>query len=91
MSLAEIERFIAELRSGKRRFQAAGDHRVDAFVALAASKGYAFTIEDVKAHVKARFDNWGMTLSAANLDRAIADYFLRFDRSQWTFFLAKES
>lgn len=83
MGLVEIERFIADLKSKSLRFETGNDHRAAAFVALAASKGCAFTNDEVKAHVKARFAAGGITLPAAQLDRVCnSGLFLRFDKNQ---------
>lgn len=88
----EIERFVADVNSKRLRFETGGDHRTAAFVALAASKGYAFTIDDVKAHVKARFAAGGIILNARkfDLDFLTADYFCALLQTNGHVFIGKE-
>jgi hypothetical protein len=62
MSIAEIERFAADLKSKPAlraeadKAQADKSHAtpIDRAVAFAATKGYAFTAEQAKEHVKAK-------------------------------------
>jgi hypothetical protein len=66
MSLAEIERFAADLRSNEalraeaetaqaETLQATPtDHVADRMAAFAATKGYAFTADEARAYAKAR-------------------------------------
>jgi hypothetical protein len=62
MSTAEIERFAADihsnaaLRAEAEKSQAEKSHAppLDRFVAFAASKGYAITIDEAKQHVQAK-------------------------------------
>lgn len=58
MSIAEIERFIADLRSNESlRAEAEAEKGTGAalasLVAFAGSKGYAFTADEAKEHAKA--------------------------------------
>src|SRR5258708_32627341 len=62
MSIAEIERFAADLKSNEalraeaEKAQADKSHAtpIDRAVAFAAGKGYAFTAEEAKEEVKAK-------------------------------------
>jgi hypothetical protein len=76
MSLAEIERFAADLKSNSalraeaEKSQADKSHAtpLERSVAFAASKGYGFTIEEAKQHVQERAAATGKVLSDAELD-----------------------
>ena len=76
MSIAEIERFAVDLKSNSalraeaEKSQADRSHAAPLArsVAFAASKGYGFTIEEAKQHVKARAAAEGKVLSDAELD-----------------------
>lgn len=76
MSIAEIERFAADLKSNEAlraeagKAQAAKSHatEMDDAVAFAASKGYAFTVDEVKAHARAAAQAAGKKLTDAELD-----------------------
>ena len=62
MSLAEIERFAADLKSnealraeaGKAQAETSQATAMDRVIAFAASKGYAFTADEVEEHAKAK-------------------------------------
>jgi predicted ribosomally synthesized peptide with nif11-like leader len=62
MSIAEIERFAADLKSnealraeaGKAQAETSQATPMDRVIAFAASKGYAFTADEVKEHAKAK-------------------------------------
>jgi predicted ribosomally synthesized peptide with nif11-like leader len=62
MSIAEIERFVADLKSnealraeaGKAQAETSQATPMDRVIAFAASKGYAFTADEVKEHAKAK-------------------------------------
>ena len=55
MSIAEIERFAADLKSNEAlRAEAAKAQAETSIVAFAATKGYAFTADEVKEHIKAK-------------------------------------
>jgi len=76
MSIAEIERFAADLKSNAalraeaEKTQTEKQHATPLArsVAFAASKGYGFTHEEAKAHVKARAAASGKPLTDAELD-----------------------
>jgi hypothetical protein len=76
MSIAEIERFVAGLKSSDAlqaeagKAQAAKSHatEMDDAVAFAASKGYAFAVDEVKAHARAAAQAAGKKLTDAELD-----------------------
>ena len=76
MSIAEIERFAADLKSKPAlraeadKAQADKSHAtpIDRAVAFAATKGYAFTAEQAKEHVKAKAKAAGKELNDAELD-----------------------
>ena len=76
MSLQEIERFAADLRSDAAlRAEAEKVQSDDAegtllarAVAFAAGKGYRFTVDEAKAHTKARARSIGRELGDAELD-----------------------
>lgn len=76
MSIAEIERFAADLNANEALRAEAGKAQADKShatplgraVALAASKGYAFTVDEAKAHAKARARANGKELTDADLD-----------------------
>ena len=88
MSIAEIERFAADLKSNAALRAEAGKHAAEkqhetplaGAVAFAASKGYAFTADHAKEHIKAKAKAAGKELSDAELDgvaggRMSAGYF----------------
>ncbi|CAN5865859.1 hypothetical protein BH11PSE3_BH11PSE3_07750 [soil metagenome] len=76
MSIAEIKRFAADLKSDPAlRAEAeidqsdkSHDASVARSVAFAASKGYAFSLEEAKQHVQARAAAKGKVVSDAELD-----------------------
>ncbi len=76
MSMAEIERFAADLKSNEAlRAEAAKalpdkshDTPLAHAVAFASSKGYAFTADEAKEHAKARAKTAGGVLTDAELD-----------------------
>ena len=76
MSIDEIKRFGADLRSNAtlkaeaEKAQADKSHAppFDRAVAFAASKGYIFTVEEVKARAKERAKADGKELTDAELD-----------------------
>ena len=77
MSIAEVERFVADLKSNaalrgeaeKSQDAKASATPVDHAVAFATSKGYAFTADEAKAHAKATAKARGKALTDADLDR----------------------
>jgi hypothetical protein len=80
MSLSEIERFAADLKSndvlraeaGKAEADKSHATPLDRAVAFAASKGYAFTADEMKERVKARAKADGKALTDAELDGVAA-------------------
>jgi predicted deacylase len=76
MSIAEIKRFAADLKSNPalraeaEKSQADKSHAasVARSVAFAASKGYGFTLEEAKHHVQARAAAKGKVVTDAELD-----------------------
>lgn len=76
MSLHEIERFAADLRSdGALRAEAERAQTEEAdgtllatAVSFAARKGYRFTVDEAKAHTRARARAVGKELGDADLD-----------------------
>ena len=76
MSIAEIERFAADLQSNealrgeaqKAQADKSHDTPVARAVAFGASKGYAFTADEVKAHATAKAKADGKVLTDAELD-----------------------
>jgi len=76
MSIAEIERFAADLKSNKvlraeaEKAQADKSHAtsIARAQAFAASKGYAFTVDEAKEQVKANAKAAGKNLTDAELD-----------------------
>ena len=76
MSLQEIERFAADLRSDaalraeaeKVQAEEAGGTLLVRAVSFAARKGYRFTVDEAKAHTKARARAVGRDLVDAELD-----------------------
>ena len=76
MSLHEIERFAADLRSdGALRAEAervqteeSGGTLLAAAVSFAARNGYRFTVDEAKAHTRARARAVGKELGDADLD-----------------------
>ena len=80
MSLSEIERFSADLKSNAALRAEAEKAQADTSaatplhraVAFAASKGYAFTADELKEHVKAKAKAAGKQLTDAELDSVAA-------------------
>jgi uncharacterized small protein (DUF1192 family) len=76
MSIAEVERFVADLQSNgalkaeAQKAQADKSHAnpMDRAVAFGASKGYAFTADEAKAHATAKAKADGKVLTDAELD-----------------------
>ena len=76
MSIVEIERFAADLRSNEALRAEAEKHAAERHhetpmaccVSFAASKGYAFTADGVKAYAKAKAKAAGKELTDAELD-----------------------
>jgi hypothetical protein len=76
MSIAEIERFAADIKSDAALRAAAEETQRDKShatplersMAFAASKGYSFTIEEARQHAKDRAAAKGKVLSDAELD-----------------------
>jgi hypothetical protein len=93
MSIAEIDRFIADLKSDSGlRFAAERNHtrwdrhlpleRAAGFVAFAASEGYAFTIDELKVHVRKKHAAaTGRILTETELDAEAGDYYFMFDHN----------
>lgn len=78
MSIAEIERFVADLRSDDALHAEAGKAQAGTSpgtpahtVAFAVSKGYAFTIDELKAHAKATAKAAGKDLTDAELEGVV--------------------
>jgi hypothetical protein len=79
MSIAEIERFAADLKSNSAlraeadKSQADKSHGtpLERSVAFAVGKGYAFTIDEARQHVKARAAAAGKILTDAELDGVV--------------------
>jgi hypothetical protein len=82
MSTAEIQRFAADMNSNaalraeaeKAQADRSHDTPLAAAVAFAVSKGYRFTVGDVKDHVRAAAKKAGTDLSDAELDGVAAGY-----------------
>lgn len=82
MSLAEIERFAADIKSNAalraeaEKSQADQSHAtpLERSVAFAVSKGYGFTVEEAKQHVQAKFAAAGRVLTDAELDGVVGAY-----------------
>jgi hypothetical protein len=76
MSVSEIERFAADLKSNAvlradaEKTQADKSHATPLHraAAFAANKGYAFTADELKEHVKAKAKAEGKQLTDAELD-----------------------
>jgi hypothetical protein len=76
MSLYEIERFAADLKSDaalrgeaeKVQTEESDGTLLARAVAFAARKGYRFTVDEAKAHTKARARTVGKELGDAELD-----------------------
>ena len=76
MSIAEIERFAADLKSNAalraeaEKVNADKSHAspLERSMAFATSKGYHFTAEEAKEHVKTKAAAKGKVLSDAELD-----------------------
>ncbi len=84
MSIAEIERFAADLQSNAalkaeaEKAQADKSHATPlaCAVAFATSKGYAFTADHAKEHIKAKAKVAGKELSDAELDKIAGGMFV---------------
>jgi hypothetical protein len=82
MSIAEIERFAADLngnpalRAEAEKSEADRSHAtaLARTVAFAASKGYGFTIEEVRQHVQTLAAAAGKVLTDAELDGVVGAY-----------------
>ena len=80
MSIAEIERFAADLKSNEAlraeaaKAQAEKSHETPLAraVAFAAGKGYVFTADEAKEHIKVKADAAGKKLTDAELDGVAA-------------------
>jgi hypothetical protein len=76
MSLSEIERFAADMKSNAALRAEAEKNQADKLhttplqraAAFAASKGYGFTVEEAKEYVRAKARAEGKELSDAELD-----------------------
>jgi predicted ribosomally synthesized peptide with nif11-like leader len=69
MSIAEIKRFAADLKSNEAlRAEAGTAQAKESVVAFAATKGYAFTADEVKEYAKATAKAAGKELTDAELD-----------------------
>ena len=76
MSISEVERFAADLKSNAalraeaEKAQADKSHATPlaGAVAFAASKGYAFTADHAKDHIRAKAKAGGKELTDAELD-----------------------
>jgi hypothetical protein len=76
MSIAEIDRFAADLNSNEALRAEAEKHAAESHhetpighcVSFAASKGYAFTAGEAKQHIKATAKATGRELTDAELD-----------------------
>ncbi|CAN5842792.1 hypothetical protein BH11PSE3_BH11PSE3_11170 [soil metagenome] len=80
MSIAEIDRFVADLKTNDAlrveavNAQADKSHAkpVDRAAAFAASKGYAFTADELQEHIKATAKAAGKVLTDAELEGVAA-------------------
>ena len=80
MSIAEIERFAADVKSNaalraeseKAQADKSHDTPLAGAVAFAVSKGYRFTIDELKEHIRAAAKEAGRELSDAELDGVAA-------------------
>jgi predicted ribosomally synthesized peptide with nif11-like leader len=71
MSIAEIERFAADLKTNEAlRAEAARPTQMNGAVAFAAANGYDFTADELKEHARARSKAAGKELTDAELDGA---------------------
>jgi hypothetical protein len=76
MSIAEIERFAADVKSSsalraeakKAQTDKSHDTPLACAVAFAVGKGYRFTVDEVKDHIRAAAKEAGTELSDAELD-----------------------
>jgi predicted ribosomally synthesized peptide with nif11-like leader len=76
MSIAEFERFSADVESNEALRNAAIATKaerpqmapMDRMVTFAASKGYGFTVDDIKAHAMAKAKASGKQLTDEELD-----------------------
>jgi predicted ribosomally synthesized peptide with nif11-like leader len=75
MSLSEIERFAADLKSNAALRAEAAKAQADTShvtlhraAAFAASKGYAFSADELKEHIRAKAKAAGKELTDAELD-----------------------
>ena len=87
MSIAEIERFAADLQSNealrgeaqKAQADKSHDTPLARAVAFGASKGYAFTADEAKAHATAKAKADGKVLTDAELDGVAGGIFIHSD------------
>lgn len=90
MSIAELERFIADLqsrpalRAGAGKAQAAQTREalLEHVVAFAAREGYAFTVDEARKHMKVQGAASGGELSDAELDGMAGGQGLSLDLAQ---------
>lgn len=69
MSIAEIERFATDMKSNEGlRAEAEKAKAEKSMVAFAATKGYAFTADEVKEHDQATAKTAGREVTDAELD-----------------------
>src|SRR5688572_6183911 len=76
MSIAEIERFAADLKSNETLLAEAEKHAAERHhetpiacaCSFAGSKGYALTVDEAKQHIKAKAQAAGKELTDAELD-----------------------
>jgi len=80
MSIAEIQRFAADVKSSsalraeveKAQADKSHDTPLAGAVAFATSKGYRFTVGELKDHIRAAAQEAGRELSDAELDSVAA-------------------
>jgi predicted ribosomally synthesized peptide with nif11-like leader len=73
MSIAEIERFVADLKSNEAlRAEVEKAQGETSMVAFAGTKGYTFTADEVKAYAKAMAKAAGKELTDEELDGVAA-------------------
>jgi predicted ribosomally synthesized peptide with nif11-like leader len=69
MSQSEVERFAKDLQANAALQEAANEHKaLAATVSFAVNKGYGFTVEEAKAHLRSQAKADGKELSDAELD-----------------------
>jgi predicted ribosomally synthesized peptide with nif11-like leader len=76
MSIAEVERFAADVSSNaalraeaeKAHAQASQATPVDNVIAFATAKGYSFTASELREHVRAKTQGGGRQVTDAELD-----------------------